>query len=70
MGGAGRRAVGSALVGVARVEGGGHFPSDVIIGYAVGAGVGIAVPALHDVQLQAAPLAVPGAAGLSVAGRF
>ena len=62
--------VGSALVGVARVEGGGHFPSDVVIGYAVGAGVGIAVPALHDVQLQAAPLAVPGAAGLSVAGRF
>jgi membrane-associated phospholipid phosphatase len=61
---------GSALVSVARVEGGGHFPSDVIIGYAVGVGVGIAVPALHDLHLQAAPLAVPGAAGLSVAGRF
>jgi membrane-associated phospholipid phosphatase len=54
---------GSALVGVARVEGGGHFPSDVLVGYAVGAGVGIAVPALHD-------LALSGAAGVSVAGRF
>ncbi len=63
-------AAGSALVGVARVEGGGHFPSDVVIGYAFGAGVGIALPALHDRQLQAAPLALPGAAGVSVAGRF
>jgi membrane-associated phospholipid phosphatase len=61
---------GSAVVGIARVEGGGHFPSDVIIGYAVGAGIGIALPALHERQLQAAPLAVPGAAGVSVAGRF
>jgi membrane-associated phospholipid phosphatase len=61
---------GSALVGLARVEGGGHFPSDVVIGYAIGAGVGIALPALHDRQLQAAPLALPGAAGVSVAGRF
>ena len=61
---------GTALVGVARVEGGGHFPSDVVIGAAIGAGVGIAIPALHDRQLQAGPLAMPGAGGVSLSGRF
>jgi membrane-associated phospholipid phosphatase len=61
---------GSALVGIARVGAGGHFPSDVIIGYAVGAGVGIAIPALHGLSLRAAPLALPGAAGLTFAGSF
>jgi membrane-associated phospholipid phosphatase len=60
---------GSALAGVARVGAGGHFPSDVVVGYAVGAGVGIAIPALHDLGLQASPLAFPGA-GLSLSGRF
>jgi membrane-associated phospholipid phosphatase len=61
---------GSALIGVARIAGGGHFPSDVLVGYAVGAGVGIAIPALHDLDLRAAPLALPDTAGLSVATSF
>jgi len=61
---------GTALVGVARVEGGGHFPSDVVIGAAIGAGVGIAIPALHERHLQAGPLAMPGAGGVSLSGRF
>jgi membrane-associated phospholipid phosphatase len=61
---------GSALIGVARIAGGGHFPSDVLVGYAVGAGVGIAVPALHDLDLRAAPLALPDTAGISVATSF
>jgi len=60
---------GSALVGVSRVAAGGHFPSDVFVGYAVGAGVGIAVPALHGLSVRASPLAFPGA-GLSLSGRF
>jgi membrane-associated phospholipid phosphatase len=61
---------GSALVGVARVASGGHFPSDVLIGYAVGAGVGIAVPALHDRHLGVAPLADADSRGVAVTGRF
>jgi len=61
---------GSALVGVARVAGGGHFPSDVVVGYAVGAGVGIALPALHGARIRAAPLVSPDAGGLAFSGRF
>jgi len=36
-----------ALTAYLRVKGGKHFPTDVIIGYAVGALVGILVPELH-----------------------
>ena len=61
---------GSAVIGVARVAAGGHFPSDVIIGYAVGAGVGIAIPALHDRKLQPTALALPNAAGIGIRGTF
>jgi membrane-associated phospholipid phosphatase len=61
---------GSALIGIARIAGGGHFPSDVLVGYAVGLGVGIAIPALHDLDLRVAPLAVADSAGLSVATSF
>lgn len=35
-----------------RVEGGKHFPSDVLIGYLVGAGVGLLVPELHRLKLK------------------
>lgn len=54
-------------VGVERVLAGRHFPSDVVAGAAVGLGVGIAVPWLHergDVTLTA------GARGVGLAGRF
>ena len=61
---------GSALVGVARVGAGGHFPTDVAIGYAVGAGVGIAIPALHEAKLQPVPLALPDTGGVAVRGTF
>jgi membrane-associated phospholipid phosphatase len=61
---------GSALVGGARVASGGHFPSDVLIGYAVGAGVGIAVPALHSSRIALAPLASSGAGGVALQGTF
>jgi membrane-associated phospholipid phosphatase len=62
--------VGTGVVSIARIVSGGHFPTDVLAGYAVGAGVGIAIPALHEYHLEAAPLAFPGAAGLTLAGRF
>lgn len=36
-----------ALMGYLRVRAGKHFPTDVIVGYAVGAGIGLLVPYLH-----------------------
>ncbi len=38
-----------AITGYLRVKGGKHFPTDVIVGYAVGALVGILVPELHKI---------------------
>jgi len=36
-----------AVTGYLRVKGGRHFPTDVMVGYAVGAAVGVLVPHLH-----------------------
>ena len=36
-----------AVVGIIRVQEGRHFPSDVIVGYVVGAAIGYVVPVLH-----------------------
>ena len=35
------------ITGIARVMAGVHYPSDVIVGYLVGAGIGLLVPELH-----------------------
>lgn len=59
---------GSALVGVSRVGAGSHFPSDVVIGAMVGAGVGVALPALHDAPVRMVPVASSDYAGLLVRG--
>jgi membrane-associated phospholipid phosphatase len=60
---------GSTVVAFARVVSGGHFPSDVIAGAAVGVGLGLALPGLHDSSLRLAPLSTPGGgAGMSVVG--
>lgn len=59
---------GSALVGVSRVAAGSHFPSDVLVGAALGAGVGIALPALHDSPIRAVPIASADYTGLLVRG--
>jgi membrane-associated phospholipid phosphatase len=61
---------GSALIGVARVGAGGHFPSDVVIGAAVGTGVGIAIPALHASGMRVAPMAGGDARGLALLATF
>ncbi len=39
-----------ALTGYFRYEAGRHFPSDVIVGYAVGAAIGYFIPKLHQVM--------------------
>jgi hypothetical protein len=60
--------LGTGFVGVARVASGGHFPSDVLAGAAVGAGVGLALPALHDDHVRVLPTGMPGGGGVTVAG--
>ena len=61
---------GSALVGVARIGAGSHFLTDDLAGAAVGAGVGIAVPALHGSRVHLAPLAGATGGGLAMTGIF
>lgn len=43
-------AIAPAAVGYFRLQAGQHFLTDVILGYALGAGVGILVPELHKVK--------------------
>jgi len=42
-----------ALIGHYRVRAGRHFPTDVIVGYLVGAGIGMAVPYIHRIGNEA-----------------
>ena len=51
---------GSAIVGLARVEGGAHFPIDVLAGFAVGTAFGFVLPALHETDVALTPIAVAG----------
>jgi membrane-associated phospholipid phosphatase len=46
----GAAAIIPAIQGYLRVKGGKHFPTDVIVGYVVGALAGILVPELHRVE--------------------
>ncbi len=63
-----------AAVGYYRLEAGKHFLSDNLIGYVIGAAIGIGVPQLHKMAAQRGvglqPAALPnGAAGLAVSWR-
>ncbi len=63
----------AAFTGYARVKGGVHFPSDVIVGAAVGAAIGYLVPVLHRVDSDQ-PLSISAGPGgvqlrLAVGGR-
>jgi len=46
----GTAAIIPAIQGYLRVKGGKHFPTDVIVGYVVGAVAGILVPELHRID--------------------
>ncbi len=61
---------GSTFVGVARVGAGSHFPSDVVLGAAAGAGLGLLLPALHGSGLSVTPLVDAGRTGASLSGAF
>jgi membrane-associated phospholipid phosphatase len=54
----------TAAVAVGRTQAGDHFPSDVLLGAAVGAGVGMLVPYIHDSPVKVAPAVGPGQASL------
>jgi membrane-associated phospholipid phosphatase len=59
---------GSSLVGVSRVQSGAHFPSDVLIGAVIGAGFGLALPAVHDSPVRLVPFGDAQSQGLLLSG--
>jgi membrane-associated phospholipid phosphatase len=63
-----------AVVGYYRYKAGEHFLSDNILGYVLGAGTGILVPALHKNKnfdhVSIAPAIWPDAKGISIAYNF
>jgi membrane-associated phospholipid phosphatase len=59
-----------ATVGVGRILGGHHFPSDVLAGAAAGASMGVLVPALHGVPIRVIPVASEHGPVLSAMGTF
>lgn len=61
---------GTALVGTGRVMSGGHFPSDVIAGAAVGTGFGLLMPYLHSLPVVVAPTALGDGGGATISGAF
>ena len=64
-----------AVVAVLRVQSGKHFPTDVLMGYLVGAGTGILIPRLHRTsntskQAHFMPMVGDGVGGLSFFCQF
>lgn len=62
--------VAGGSVGVERVLAGRHFPSDVIVGAAVGLAVGTAVPWLHRRRSGVAVSLAPAPGGAALVGAF
>jgi membrane-associated phospholipid phosphatase len=60
----------ASFVGATRILAGSHFPTDVAAGAAVGAAVGLLVPALHAAprRIGAAPMAVVDGGGVALYG--
>lgn len=61
---------GSTLAGIGRVMSGGHFPSDVLAGGAVGAGFGLLMPYLHSMPVVITPTALGGGGGAAISGTW
>ncbi|MEP6653718.1 MAG: phosphatase PAP2 family protein [Myxococcales bacterium] len=60
----------AGFVGATRVLAGQHFPTDVVAGAAVGAAIGLIVPALHAApgRLTVAPMSVEAGGGVAILG--
>jgi len=60
-----------AITAYLRVEAGKHFPSDVIVGYAVGAAIGFLIPKLHQPANKMGKLSIlPGINSAAISLRF
>ena len=56
-----------ALTGYMRYKGGRHFPTDILMGYGVGALTGFLIPKMHRINKDGITLnVIPGAAGLAL----
>jgi membrane-associated phospholipid phosphatase len=60
----------AAVVGLARMLAGRHFPTDVLSGAIVGTSVGVLVPAMHRSPVKLAPTATSDGGGLALFGAF
>ncbi len=59
-----------SAVGVGRIVGGHHFPTDVLAGVAVGSAYGVLVPTLHAHPVRVVPQAGADGPGLTLVGTF
>lgn len=66
----GTGAVLTTVVGLGRVQGGHHFPTDVTFGALLGATMGLIVPYLHESPVQVAPSASARSAGVAATMSF
>jgi membrane-associated phospholipid phosphatase len=62
--------VAASSVAVGRVLGGRHFPTDVLAGAIVGAGIGTLIPMLHGIPVTIVPELEQQGGALSVVGRL
>ncbi len=62
----------AGFVGATRILAGDHFPTDVIAGAAVGAGIGLLVPAMHAAPRSPTlvPMAVTAGGGIALVGNL
>lgn len=58
----------AAFTAHARIRGGMHYPTDVLVGALAGIGFGLALPAIHHVSLTITPLEIACAAGGTLTG--
>jgi len=63
-----------AITGYLRVDSANHFPTDVIVGYVLGTGIGLLIPALHKVEKENGfslyPIGINDGGGLALSLRF
>jgi len=61
---------GSGVIGVSRVLGGSHFPTDVLFGAVTGTGIGLVMPAVHGSNVRVVPLGAASGSGVAMLGAW